>query len=384
MRRALLLATALGTVLHPAIVPAQAPDRLRASTYSDTPRDCEPWDVGFEYRECQKVRFPGDEAEWVQVYTREDGSRESFIENPRANATPTAGSAPAAPVGGRPGLVVTTAPGGGGAPAQMPEPQQQTAVPDTLPSDITVFPGRTELLPVAVGHLNRLQTPFAQPALRTSASDSAFNVEFDGSYVYVSATQPVTMFIHEKGHPDPAIGVSLIPRRIAPRQVSLSLPPAQLRQADANRASLVRSQTPELPLQNTRIGSRYQSGIPHVQRISTVLQTFGQGEIPRGFRKGSGGFNGDDLCRTNVGVNFSFRTGQKYYDAEYVVLIGRATSDRRRTLQEVWCAAHPATAAVSFYPRPVISKGKPTEVLIVLKRETGRGNVRTRDVLVTR
>jgi len=381
--RRLFITTALCLV---AASTAHAQERQRSSSYSEAPQTCEIWDVGFEYRDCQRLTFPGPDAEYVQVYIKNDGSRVNHITDPQVSRLPEGSnrSAQAAPSNAQPQppTVVVASPSRTQPPPQQPAAQQTL---DRLPNNVLVYPGRTELLPVAVGHLNRLETPFATPSLRTSASDSAFNVEFDGNYVYVSVTEPVTMFLHEKGHPDPAIAVSLIPRQIAPRQVSLTLPAAQMSTIDRRRAQTVKTaQQPSPQPTLTRPGARYQSGVPHVSRAASVMQAFGQGEIPRGFRKGTGGFNGDGLCRTNVpGVRFSFRTGQKYYSSDYILLIGQATANSKVKLHEVWCSAHPATAAVSFYPRPIISKGKPTEVMVLLKNEQNKRKANTRTRLVS-
>lgn len=354
---------------------ANAQDRTRSGNFTGGEQACETWDVGFEFEECRRIAFPGDEAEYVQVYKRTDGSRVNFIADPKVGSTaPTS-------VGGGAGDV-TVIPATSVVPAAA---AATTSTPNTpLPKTITIVPGRTELIPVAVGHLNRIETPFGVPAIRTSGSEDALNVEFDGRFIYFSVTEAVTVYIHEKGYPDPVIAVSLIPRKIAPRQVELRVPPPQQRMIDANKAVVARAATGDAPTPvASRPGIKFGSGVPHVQAAATILQQFALGNIPRGFKKGTAAnYNIKDFCRVNTGVSFSFGNGQVYYDNTYILLIGRASSNSRRQLQENWCAAHPATAAVSFYPRPVISKGKPTEFFVLLRRDVAERKGPSRKRLV--
>ena len=166
--RKILLMTGLGLLASPLALEAQ--DRTRSATYNQTPQDCLPWDVGFDYKDCQRVRFPGPQADYVQVYTKEDGSRENFLTDPGASRPQVAETKETETV---PAPTVTTA---APAPAAQPLVVQDPAPvqSERLPTEVTVFPGRTELLPVAVGHLNRIATPFGNPNIMTSASGGGF------------------------------------------------------------------------------------------------------------------------------------------------------------------------------------------------------------------
>lgn len=359
---ALAAALLLGTGAHA---------QNRAS-YDTGSTQCEEWSVGFEYSDCRRVLFPGAEAEYVQVYIKPDGTRENFLNDPGVSTPaaanrPTTAAATAAP---RPAAGTTRVQN----PIEAPS-QASPRLPQRLPTQVTMFPGRTELLPVAIGHLNRLETPFRNPKVRTSAPETALNISNEGSFLFVSVTEPATIIIHEAGKPDPAITVSLLPRQITPRQVRLGVTPPVQRQIDANlvarppAAAIPASASRPAPVA-TRPGVRAGSSAPHVTQIATVMQAFGQGNVARGYDKTAvRNFRIEDFCRTNVGVNFSLRGGQAYADRDYIMLIARATSSSRRSLQEVWCAAHPATAAVAYTPRTVISQGRPAEVLIMLRRD---------------
>ncbi|PZQ48811.1 MAG: hypothetical protein DI556_13430 [Rhodovulum sulfidophilum] len=384
MTRLLLSASLLALLTNAGVAAAQ--ERTRGDSYEDrgfqpiADGGCEPWDVGFEFSACKRVPFPGSEADYVQVYTRQPGGQQvSFLTDPRASQKTDGGVAgetdPVGPGGDANGIefVVTETNVASSGPV-APAPTGAGAGESTrLPNNIMIFPGRTELIPVAVGHLNSFETPFQNPAVRTSAPEGVFNVQFEQNYLYVDATEPVTLFVHEKGVPEPAIVVSLIPRQIAPRQVRLTVPPNIQSRIDANRAAatpLVAAQAAPTPAKTARPGVRFGSAQPHVERVATAMKLFGLGQVPRGFQQGSiARYRVADYCRTNAGVTFSFAEGQMYWDPDYILLIGRASSASRVELQEVWCAAHPATAAVAFSTRPVISQGQPTEFMILLRRD---------------
>lgn len=388
-RRPLLSASLIALMVVPGVAPAQ--ERTRNNSYEErgfqpiTDGGCAEWDVGFEFSACKRVPFPGSEAEYVQVYTRQPGGDQvSFLADPRASEKAGgagSGAGAAQPAGNSGAIEYVVTETNVGASPSVSAPGGAT---ERLPNTVTIFPGRTELIPVAVGHLNSFETPFQNPAVRTSAQEGAFNVQFEQNYLYVDVTEPVTLFIHEKNQPEPAIVVSLIPRQIAPRQVKLTVPPNVQGRIDAQRVSatpLVAAQAAPSPAKTSRPGVRFGSGQPHIERVATIMKQFGQGQVPNGFQRGAlARYNVADYCRTDAGVTFSFAEGQMYWDPDFILLIGRASSSARRELQEVWCAAHPATTGVAFSTRPVISQGKPTEFMVLLRRDVieRRGHERQR------
>ena len=90
------------------------------------------------------------------------------------------------------------------------------------PQSVRVSPGTTALVEVATGHLNRIVTPFASPAVRTVAQAQT---QVDGNVVYVATAdeEPVTLYLSDSSNPDTAIALTLAPRRIPPREIRLVL-----------------------------------------------------------------------------------------------------------------------------------------------------------------
>jgi conjugal transfer pilus assembly protein TraK len=94
------------------------------------------------------------------------------------------------------------------------------------PKTITVSPGTTAIVEVAIDHLNRIVTPFAAPQVRTV---SQATTQVDGNVIYVATAteEPVGLFITDAGDSATALSLTLAPRHIPPREVRLADLPAE-------------------------------------------------------------------------------------------------------------------------------------------------------------
>lgn len=247
-----------------------------------------------------------------------------------------------------------------------------------LPNQVTIIPGRAELMPMAIGHLNRIETPFTDPMVRTSAAADALSVEFDQNFVYVSLNQAVTLFIHERGHPDPAVVVALIPEQIAPRQVRINVPstiaaqikkqaprPTKPTATGAGKTSGPRANTAGVTRQNPAgLGSRSAKAVRD-------LRTFSEGKMPRGFQHGQiSNYHVADFCRGAQGVTFSFNEGSMIFDGTNYIVRGMAEtrSGKPIDLNEQWCMQQPGSLAAGFFPKTQISQGSPTDFFVIVTR----------------
>ena len=105
----------------------------------------------------------------------------------------------------------------------------RTEDPATV-SSISVEFGKNIMIPVALGFTNRFVTPFADPVVvSTSLSMAGQNgtgeVLIRNNTVYVSTTKdyPVTMFITQRDSEQYAISLTLLPRRIPPREIVFTI-----------------------------------------------------------------------------------------------------------------------------------------------------------------
>lgn len=261
--------------------------------------------------------------------------------------------------------------------AAVDEPEPVSIVEENfiLPPIVASIPGRTEIMPMAMGHLNRIETPFTDPMVRSSAAADALSVQFDKNFVYVSVTQPVTLFIHDKGYPDPAIVVSLVPQRIAPRQVRITLPSTAMKEVKSHAATIQANNAPAKPKKaaaapraNTKGVTRAPEPKQATNTVAHLVQTYSRGQIPRGFMNISlEGFQAGAFC-SHAGVKFSFRQGAGIASNEYILVRGMAEANKSIELNELWCAKHPQTLAVAFAPRTKIGPEHPADFYVLIRR----------------
>lgn len=245
---------------------------------------------------------------------------------------------------------------------------------------VQVAPSRTELIPVASDHLNRIVTPFDKPVIQTVASEEEMQTRIEGSIIYIALNKTQTIFIHEDGEPENAIGLALVPRMMPPREIVLSAAGTSLaaRRGDFGRAMRAPSRPPVASGRAT----------PHVQQIHDIIVDVAKGNVPDGFRlfEAVTDVRGSDVCRADLPVNFDFSKAQMMVNDTHVVLIARAQlrGSRPLDLQEVWCAAQPSTVGVAFYPYTELTRqGQDTEVYVVLRRDQYEEARPTRRRLVT-
>lgn len=357
--------------------PVFSQERQRSTSYSGGAIEgCYAWRVDFAYENCQRMLVDGSKSDYMQVYTLLDGTERKLTRDPRlANTEPapvtepepapeTAPVTPASePVATAPDAVVTAP-----TPAVIETEKVEKEERFDLPSVVAAVPGKANIIPMAITHLNRIETPFKDPAIRTSAPENAMNISFDGKYVYIAITQPVTLFIHERGHPDPAIVVSLVPRRIAPRQVKVTLPATSLRKIQSAKSETAKS----APSSNTR-GVRRASPTPSTRRSVSVVDAMKvamRGRMPRGYRTiDVSKFNIKNYCSKGGSVKFTFNQGAAFASKDFIILRAMVYANRPTKLDEQWCAKSPSTVAVSYAPRLMADRNQPVDVFIMLRRE---------------
>ncbi len=383
---------ALGMVF-PSVAIAQ--DRMRSIDYSgDAVERCFEWDTGFPFESCTRRPLPGDPGTVAQTYRLTDGTTRILTQDPNTAATSfdSAANPVEDPVVELPEIDpvadATTAESGDISVTELASPAStepgdaggQHPIPEVdllLPPVVAIRPGRAEILPVATAHLNRIETPFSDPAARAATGqDATLDLQFDQNFIYISITHPVTLFIHERGYPDPAIAVSLVPHRIAPRQVRLTLPPQQMEAirknaADAARnpvASLAPGISDELKPNSRGVRRAFPAPDP-AEKLAGLIQVFAQGRVPEGFSRISvHGRDATAFCRQISGVRYDFHQGAAVASRDYLILRGMASATHPVRLDERDCARNPQTLAVAFSPRTEIGPRQPTDFFVLLRK----------------
>lgn len=243
----------------------------------------------------------------------------------------------------------------------------------------TVARGQVGLTEIAVGHVNRVITPFAEPQVRTS---SAAEIQASGSVLYVQPKDesPVSLFITEAGNEDFAINVTLVPRAIPPVEFFLDLDDnlARVLAAAAAQKAAMTGQVPGAPQVASAPGMRSD---PWLDRIKTVLATLAVGQVPPGLVETGPGRIPE--CLAGPGFRTDFQGAQWYHGQGFEAIVGRVTnSGPDGVFAEFWCAGD-AVAAVALWPSAEMRAGAAAEILI-LRQLDGPGTrpVRTRPSLI--
>lgn len=231
---------------------------------------------------------------------------------------------------------------------------------------LTMSPGVNEIVPVAVSHLNRIVTPFGEPQVTTTSSATT---EIRDNVVYVATDQmaPVTLFITQKGSEAQALSLTLVPRRVPPRELFIEL------EGGSFMPGLISSPRAE----------RWETSQPYTDTLRAVMRGLALGEIPQGYTLH------DTDPRTRLpqcaqpGMEFNFRSGQTLTGHNLTAHVGvaRNTSGQPLEFKEQSCGDW-NVAAVAAWPRNVLGPNERTEIYVITKQGEERGPASTRPSLL--
>ncbi len=230
-------------------------------------------------------------------------------------------------------------------------------VADTLQT-IMVEPGVNEIIQIAVGHPNRIVTPFKAPRVVTTAAAS---VETSANVIYVAPSGPalITMFLTETGDESVSISLTLQPRQIPPRELRLELPAG---------VYLPRTDKEE----RTRHAANDRT---YVARAGAMFDQLARGQVPLDAAFSDQAPPPYPLCAVEDGFEVSFATGQ-YLLAEgmevYVGLV-RHGGDAAAAFQEPWCYRE-GVVAVALWPGTRLAPGEFAEIYLARARAAPEPN----------
>jgi conjugal transfer pilus assembly protein TraK len=241
---------------------------------------------------------------------------------------------------------------------------------------ITMTPGVNQIIPVAIGHPNRIVTPFGNPeVVSTSLTGGSEPGKCDGEvcikdnvvYVATDKEHPVTMFITEKGSEAQALSLTMVPRKVPPREVFLKL--------DGRSVAAGFRSNPE--------AERWERSSPYVETIRTVFRKLALGEIPQGYTMNAIPDNIAPPYCDHPGMKVSFKAGQILMGHSLSIFVGVAenTTDDALEFQEATCGDWDV-AAVTTWPLKVLEPGERTEVYVARKQMRGRAPTSKRPSLL--
>lgn len=220
-------------------------------------------------------------------------------------------------------------------------------------SKLVMQPGVNEIVQVAQGHLNRIVTPFENPKV-TSTSPATTEARDNVIYIGTSSSVPVTLFITEKGSEDLALSLTLIPKKIPPREIFLSLG-SQLNGAVV-----------------TTTAKKWEESQPYIASLESLFKSLALNELPRGYQFSDQTEGELPKCR-QAGLSFNFTTGQTVLGHHFIVHIGLAENKSSTPIEfiESTCGDWDI-AAVSAFPRVALNPGERTEIYVIQKRNYKR------------
>lgn len=235
-------------------------------------------------------------------------------------------------------------------------------------SKIEVLPGVNEIVQVAVNHLNRIVTPYPNPDVRTT---SAITQEIHDNVVYIGTSEesPVTLYITEEGAEQQAISLTLIPRKVPPREITLTMA------GSLEDNSLMAFQT--------KVAQKWETSNSYVQGIYKSMATLAVGEVPSGYKLTNKPVGRLPDCR-QAGLSFDFTSDPQSALGHHLIYhIGIMTNISPRPIEfkEELCGDWDIAGAGSF-PLLVLNPGQSSEVFVAEKRNYKRSIKKSRRSLL--
>lgn len=234
-------------------------------------------------------------------------------------------------------------------------------------TDIKVTPGVNQIITISTDQPNRIITPFQNPQILSSSLSGGANgqcgeVCVKGSVVYVSTKKeyPLGLFITEKGQDQTAISLTLVPRRIPPREVNLIL-----------------NDSSAITVQGSAESKVWETSQPFVNGIKKNLMGIALGNIPSGYNLQKIPQKYALPVCSQAGLNFDFSKGQLLAGTNLNYVIGKVTNVGETPIEftESSCGGYDV-AAVAAYPYNLLQPKQSTEVYVV-QRVNANKNVKT-------
>lgn len=229
--------------------------------------------------------------------------------------------------------------------------------------ELTVEPGENQLMVVSQGHPNRIIAPWPDPQVRSAHQAE---IEVVGRVIYVTTAQsaPITLYVTDGHNEQRALSLTLIPRRVPPREYSVSIEGMD---------------SMESMVQPDKAGTWERSN-PLRASVTKALSQAAKGELPAGYGM-QDGVAPDAMpihCQWKGGDDIHLGTGQRLEGRNLIVWVAPLHNGSSEPIEvrgpECY---HRGILAVSSYPRAALKPGEETELYLVERRAgTPKGNER--------
>ena len=231
------------------------------------------------------------------------------------------------------------------------------------PRTVSVSPGTTVLIEIAIGHLNRIVTPFEAPVVHTV---SAASTQVEGSVVYVATdnADPVALYIADGQGGADALSLTLAPRHVPPREIRLAVPNYRKGRTGTTATPTSANALPALANAGS-LGDGATGAAPYVAGIVELLRGMAQGRIPPGFsvKPGSGPFK--PRCTAPLKIKTTQLTAGAVSSVVTAALVN-PSKDAIAVDQTTCTLDGQPLAASAAWPRKVLAPGEDTEVFLVV------------------
>lgn len=230
---------------------------------------------------------------------------------------------------------------------------------------LTMKPGVNQIIPIAVNHPNRIVTPFANPevvstSLAAGKEGECGEICIKDNVVYVATDKlvPVTMFITNKGSEAQALSLTMLPRRVPPREVFLKLDGASAAMAVGAGSGNAKA-------------AAWETSQPYIETLRTAFRKIALNEIPQGYTMTQIPHELQSQAPrcAQAGMPVDFSHGQYLAGHNLNIFIGVATNTTSQPLEfkEAMCGNWDV-AAVTSWPLKVLEPGQRTEVYVAVKQ----------------
>lgn len=244
---------------------------------------------------------------------------------------------------------------------------------------LVMKPGVNQIIPIAVNHPNRIVTPFANPevvstSLTAGKEGECGEICIKDNVVYVATEKlvPVTMFITNKGSEAQALSLTMLPRRVPPREVFLKLDGAASAMAMGAGGGNAKAEA-------------WESSQPYIETLRTAFRKIALNEIPPGYTLTQ--IPAELQTRAprcaQQGMPVDFSRGQYMAGHNINIFIGVAinTSSQPLEFKETLCGNWDV-AAVTSWPLKVLEPGQRTEVYVAVKQASRTATTSQRPSLI--
>lgn len=231
--------------------------------------------------------------------------------------------------------------------------RSQIAPGRTAINELTLKPGRNEMVQIARNHLNRFVTPFARPAVKSTSSTTTTKVEGSIVYLATASLDPVGIFIVDEENPVNAISLTVMPRDVPAVSMNLRLDEYA---AAPMMASAGRRQATE-------------EADDFASMLRETFRTIALGEVPAGFgMKRVAGYNSNMPECVLPGLRTA--PAQEIANGAIIVIVSKLTNITRipQSVDESKCASD-RVLAVAAWPHVELMPGQSTELYIAVRRE---------------